>query len=252
VNLLQRVRGLLRNTYRELARDHVTLGSTVLPARHLRFCGDQFKSDEYFLASANAEAQRLVQECGLPKGGRVLDLGCGVGRLPIGILASGVDVGAYRGVDVDSRSIRWCKQHIESFHPRFHFIHTNVRNARYNPNGLPVNVSFHLPFGDHDFDAIYLYSVFSHMLPDDVRVYCREFRRVLAPEGVVFLTAFVEDDVPDVTENPVDYKMKGNGVLHCVRYKSLFLTELFAQAELGVAKFVHGMETDGQSALYLR
>src|SRR2546429_3861303 len=44
LNLLQRVRGLLRNTYRELARDHVTLGSTILPARHLRFCGDQFKS----------------------------------------------------------------------------------------------------------------------------------------------------------------------------------------------------------------
>ena len=58
--------------------------------------------------------------------------------------------------------------------------------------------------------------------------------------------------VANTVENPVDYKMKGNGILHCVRYKSLFLTELFAQAELGVAKFVHGMETDGQSALYLR
>src|SRR2546429_4840924 len=82
LNLLQRVRGLLRNTYRELARDHVTLGSTVLPARHLRFCGDQFTSDEYFLASANAEAQRPVSEAAFPTAGGVLSLGAALRRRP--------------------------------------------------------------------------------------------------------------------------------------------------------------------------
>jgi SAM-dependent methyltransferase len=248
---LQPIRRLVRKAYREIAPDSVSHDSTVLPAKHLRFCGAEFKDNGYFLASAKAEAERLIEQNHLSQRSRILDLGCGVGRLPIGILGRGLEIGSYLGIDVDERSIRWCKKYIQSKHPQFQFQHTNARNALYNPNGAELDTHLRLPFEDGSADIIYMYSVFSHMLTDDIRLYTREFKRVLAQGGSVFLTAFVEDNVPDVVENPAGYKMAWNGALHCVRYNLAFLRRLFTQAGFQFANFVHGLETDGQSAIYL-
>jgi len=247
---LQPIRRLVRKAYREIAPDSVLHGSTILPAEHLRFCGAEFKDHEYFLNSAKAEAERLIEQNHLSRHSRILDLGCGVGRLPIGILAKGLEIESYWGVDVDERSIRWCKKHIQSKYSKFQFLHTNARNALYNPKGTEVDKHFRLPFDNGSADIIYMYSVFSHMLTDDIRLYTREFKRVLALGGSVFLTAFVEDNVPDVVENPIGYKMAWNGPLHCVRYNLAFLRGLFTHAGFQLANFVHGRETDGQSAVY--
>lgn len=247
----QPVRRLLHHAYRQLAPDVVLRGSTVLPAKHLRFCGERFKNDEFFLDSAKAEARRLLRAVAGAPQSRILDFGCGVGRLPIGIIAEGLEGETYWGLDVDERSIHWCKQHIQQEHPNFRFLHTNVRNERYNPQGEELGATFRLPFEDHSFDIIYSYSVFSHMLIDNLRIYLGEFRRVLAFRGCVFLTAFVENDVPDVEENPAGYKMAWNSVLHCVRYNATFLSQVFAETGFAISDFVYGRETDGQSAIYL-
>lgn len=249
--VMQPLRRVLANVYDELAPDHTIRGATVLPAKHLRFGGNEFKNDDFFLASAQSEAQRLVRLCALGAASAVLDIGCGVGRLPIGILDQVGDIRAYRGVDVDSKSVRWCKLHIEGTHPSFKFRLIDVKNRCYNPNGSPLSDSFRLPFDDGSFDIIYLYSVFSHMLEDDVSVYLGEFSRLLRSDGKVFLTAFLEEGVPDVMENPPDYRMKWNGPLHCVRFNLSFFTGLARGAGLRVSKFEYGRETDGQSAIYL-
>ena len=251
IPVLQPIRRLLHDTYRAIAPDCVVRGSAILPAKHLRFCGDKFKDDEYFLNSAKAEAQRLVEQTSLSPQSRILDLGCGVGRLPLGIIAQGLQVESYWGLDVDKRSIGWCKKYIQLQHPKFQFLHTDVWSARYNPKGTILSSTFRLPFDDQSFNIIYLYSVFSHMLTDDVRIYTGEFKRVLAPSGYVFLTVFVEDNVPDVVENPAGYKMAWNSVLHCVRYNITFLTQVFTDAGFRISNFVYGRETDGQSAIYL-
>ena len=251
IAVLQPIRRLLHEAYRELAPDYVLHGSAVLPAKHLRYCGHKFKDDEYFLASAKAEAERLVKQTNLSRQSRILDLGCGVGRLPLGIIAKEFEIESYWGLDVDERSIRWCKKHIQPEHPNFQFLHTDVRSERYNPKGTKSCTTFRLPFDDQSLDIIYSYSVFSHMLTEDVRIYTGEFKRVLAPSGSAFLTAFVEDNVPDVIENPVGYKMAWNGVLHCVRYNGTFLSHVFTNAGLQISNFVYGQETDGQSAFYL-
>lgn len=110
------VRRALHNTHRELRTDHVNLGALTLPAKHLRSCGDAFKDDDYFLASARVEADRLIRECHLSRESRIVDPGWSVGRLPIGILSQKLEVRSYLGIDVDERSIRWCKKHILSRH----------------------------------------------------------------------------------------------------------------------------------------
>lgn len=237
----------LRHAYRRFAPDCVRVGSATLPAKHLRLGGEEFKDDSYFLASARAEAERLRNHCNYQPGHKLLDVGCGVGRLPIGILAQTTSLAGYTGVDVDRFSIKWCEKYLKSG-ADFHVV--NVLNRRYNPDGLPLHGDFHFPYRDHGFDVIYLYSVFSHMMPADVTVYLAEFHRLLKPTGTLFLTAFVEDEVPDVSENPAGYRMRWALPLHCVRYSKQFFTGLLARQGFGVKRFDYAQETNGQSAFY--
>ena len=240
---------ILRRLHRRFAVDHVTLGSSILPAKHLRLGGTEFKDDSYFLASAKAEAERLRVRCDYASGQSVLDIGCGVGRLPIGILAQTTSLSGYVGVDVDPSVIDWCKKYLKSG-ASFHTV--NVLNQRYNPGGTALNGNFHFPFRDHSFDVLYLYSVFSHMLPDDIAVYLAEFHRLMKTTATLFFTAFAEDGVPDVSENPPNYRMRWTSPLHCVRYEKSFLTRLLARHGFHVSRFDYAQETDGQSAFYCR
>ena len=232
--------------------DHVSLENSVLPAEELRLCGPEFADDRYFLRSARAEADRLKVHCGLASSTNVLDVGCGVGRLPIGILSTVGDIRSYCGVDVIRRCIEWCDRHIHSEHPSFSFFYIDAKNARYNPEGREIDRQFILPFPPHSFDIIYSYSVFSHMLPDDMQLYVSEFQRLLNADGRVFATGFVEESVPDVSVNPEDYRMQWSGPLHCVRYSRRFIEETFAAADLLLYQFDYATETDGQSAMYFR
>lgn len=250
------MRSLLNRAVRRarvwLARDYVSSEGGRLPPARLRFCGPEFQDDAYFLASARREADRLVSECGLGPSSRVLDVGCGPGRLAIGILDRLGSVADYIGLDVHLPSIRWCKRHLSRENPAFRFQHVDVRNARYNPGGSDHAVGIRFPSGDGEYDIVYLYSVFSHMLEDDVRGYLREIHRVLNPQGMLFFTAFVEEGVERVSENPPGYVQSWAGPLHCVRYERGFLESILVDGGFELVKFVPGKESDGQSAVYAR
>lgn len=245
------VRKLGGHLQRFLRPETATVDGSVIPARHLRFGGANFADDGEFLRSGEREADRLVRDFGLTASSRVLEVGCGTGRLPIGILRRVDPIACYRGVDVSETAVRWCRRHIESRHPRFGFVRLDLRNARYNPEGATSDDRFRLPFQDAAFDIIYLYSVFSHLLQNDVEGYLAEFRRLLAPGGRVFLTAFVEENVEPVAENPEGYRRPWKGALHCVRYDRAFFGELLARHGLRMEKMDYATETDGQSGITL-
>jgi SAM-dependent methyltransferase len=234
-----------------LGRDFVTYQGQVLPPRRLRFCGQRFRDDEQFLSSARAEADRLASRCGLSVQSRVLDVGCGPGRLAIGILDRVGEVAAYEGIDVDAVSIAWCRRYLEFRHPAFRFTHIDLKNARYNPGGAEPGDEVRLPVAQEAFDIIYLYSVFSHLDLPDVRRYLKELARLLAPGGTLFLTGFFEQGAPEVTENPDEYRQPWKGPLHAVRYGREAFEELLAEVGWKVLGFEYGQETDGQSAYYL-
>ncbi|MCF7844978.1 MAG: class I SAM-dependent methyltransferase [Kiritimatiellales bacterium] len=220
----------------------------TIPAKHLRFGGNNFIDNESFLHSGEREAMRLQGEFGLRKGSALLEIGCGPGRLPIGIINTIGELRAYRGVDVSDVAIDWCKKNIEKQYPTFQFLRLNIKNDRYNPEG---NDSIKLPFPDQAFDVIYLYSVFSHMKTPDIRAYLSEFKRLLKSNGNVFLTAFIEENVPEMEENPKDYMQDWKGALHCVRYDKKYFEKLVGEFGFKIDKLKHGVETDGQSAVIL-
>ncbi len=246
---------LLRRTLERLhnlhARDCVLYRGATLPPRHMRFCGPQFRDDEVFLSSAVREAQRLVVRCGLSRESRLLDIGCGPGRLAIGVLRTLGQIGEYHGIDVNREAVEWCERHLAARNPRLRFTHVDVANVRYNPGGGGLDGGFRLPAADGSIDVVNLYSVFSHMTSGDVEVYLRDFRRVLAEDGRIFLTAFVEEGVGEEEVNPAGYRREWSGALHCVRYEKGRFERMLQAAGMRIVGFEYGRETDGQSAYYL-
>lgn len=222
--------------------------SIPLPPYSLRMGGLHFKKDVAFVRAGVRDTRVLRQRAGLTEDSRVLDWGCGAGRLAIGIKHLMGHVADYHGVDIQPDLLTWAKDHLSDDHMRFTLV--DAHNARYNPDGTP---SFEIPADDGSVDVLYAYSVFSHMLTHDIAGYGATIARILAPEGRAWMTAFVEEDVPDCVENPTDYlKLEWSGALHCVRFDRRFFERTLWEAGLAVEEFVYGKETDGQSMYVLR
>ena len=224
-------------------------GPVPLPPPKLRMGGKHFQDDGALVARAKADVQKLVAQ-GLTKRDRVLDWGCGAGRLAIGIIETWGGIRHYTGVDVQAPLVDWARANISPGRRQFEFVHVDVANARYNPAGSTTRA---IPGADGSVDAFHAYSVFSHMTSEDVQGYLAEIARLLSRRGFAWVTAFVEDDVPDEVENPADYgPLTWSGRLHCVRFNRSTFDSWISQAGLRVADFSHGTETDGQSAYVLR
>lgn len=128
------------------------------------------------------------QLCGLQPEHRVLDLGCGIGRMAVPLTEYLSQRGSYEGMDIVPHGIEWCTAHITPKFPNFRFQVTDVYSKYYNPTGQYQASEYRFPFADGSFDFAFLTSVFTHMLPDEVRNYMGELRRVLKPGGKCLIT----------------------------------------------------------------
>lgn len=218
-----------------------------LPPVAYRMGGEHFAANEAFVVSALADVARLVDKADLNESSRLLDWGCGAGRLAVGVAEKYGRIAQYRGVDVQKPLIEWAQRHLGS-RAGFDFVHVDLANARYNPDGSSAQ---QIPGDSGAFDVFYAYSVFSHLSGADSAAYMREIARLLAPGGRAFVTAFIERGVPDEVENPDGYgPMDWSGPLHCVRFDRDYFESFIEDAGLVVRTFEHGGETDGQS-LYI-
>jgi SAM-dependent methyltransferase len=221
----------------------------VLPPPELRMGGPRFLDDEAYVESGRAIARRLSHSAGLTAESRVLDIGCGPGRLLTGLLAEMGSVAEYVGIDVKRSVIDWAVANLAQLDRHIAFRHIDVPNDRYNSEGKAD--PHRLPIENERFDVIVLVSVFSHMWLRDIEAYCQEIARVLAPGGRVYLTAFTEDDVPHEEENPVDYYREWKGPLHCVRLNRQRFEEIVHDSGLLVHRFEYRHTADGQSSYVL-
>lgn len=147
-----------------------------------------------FRAVGRAFLDSFCEIGGLQPSDRVLDLGCGIGRMAVP-LAEYLDAsGSYDGFDVVRADIRWCRRAISSRYPRFRFVHADCANAEYNPRGRIDARDFRFPWPEATFDFAFATSVFTHLMPDAAANYFSEVARTLAPGGRFFFTAFVLDD----------------------------------------------------------
>jgi SAM-dependent methyltransferase len=133
----------------------------------------------------------FVEIGGLQPHHRVLDVGCGVGRMAVPLMEYLDANGRYEGFDVMPNLIRWCQEEITPRDSRFRFRHVDLHNPTYNPGGGTAAADHRFPYADASFDFVILTSVFTHMRPEGVRRYLAEIARVLAPAGRCFATFFL-------------------------------------------------------------
>jgi len=140
---------------------------------------------------AGAQIRRnLTDHAGLTPDDRVLDIGCGNGRVAeqlAPILAGGV--GAYLGFDISRAGIQACRRRFAD-RPHMGFAHLDVWNGEYNPTGKLAEAETVFPAADRTIDLAFATSVFTHMRMPAVRRYLAESARVLAPEGRLAFTCF--------------------------------------------------------------
>jgi SAM-dependent methyltransferase len=159
----------------------VRLGSDeILPPAHLRKYYYRTFSPSAFTRAAQGAAAELMTR-GLRPDHRVLDIGSGIGNLALGL--AGYLTGGYDGVEIHPEAVAWCQRAITPRHPQFRFHRADLVSQAYNPHGRMNAATYRFPFPDASFDAIPLFSVFTHMLPDGVENYLREISRLLAPGG---------------------------------------------------------------------
>ena len=222
-------------------RDYLTRNRFMpAPPPKLMFCGD---GD--FRAIGAEFLERLVRDAGLKRQHRVLDIGCGVGRLAIPLTQYLDTAGTYDGIDPVAAGVAWCTTNITPVYPNARFLHLDVRHPLYNPQGDLETALTPLPFPDASFDLVTMISVTTYLGPDDVLHYARETARLLAPGGSCFATAFLMNQpartalasgaghlpFDPVGEGPLHYA-NPDAPLAAVGYDEDVLIELFLRNRL--------------------
>ena len=134
----------------------------------------------------------LETHAGLTPASKTLEIGCGCGRNAFA-LAGLLENGNYTGMDIERVSLAEAKKSELLHRKRFSFDLLDVRNDAYNPQGTFTAAELVLPYQDRAFDVVFMVSVFTHMLTDEVKNYARQIARVLKPGGRCLFTAYLLD-----------------------------------------------------------
>jgi SAM-dependent methyltransferase len=150
-----------------------------------------YAGDSDFRATGEEFLGHFVALGGLEPHERVLDVGCGIGRMARPLAAYLRPPGSYEGFDVVPEGIAWCRRRYAAEHPNFRFRLAEVANGLYRPDGAVPASEYRFPYPDASFDFAFATSVFTHLLPDDADRYLAEIARVLRPGGRVLATFFL-------------------------------------------------------------
>jgi SAM-dependent methyltransferase len=186
------------------------VATTPIPPRDLlRRTNNHYdaESDEWhrrhFENSGHERRDAIVQA--LPEGydfegRRVLDFGCGAGRVLRHFVAEAAAGGEFWGCDLYPPTIEWLKANLS---PPFRF---------YLSEGRP------LPHPDGHFDLIYAISVFTH-ITYDWSAWLLELHRILKPDGLLLAT-FIG---PRVWERSIKRKVDEAEIgMACVRLEQAY------------------------------
>lgn len=151
-----------------------------------QFGGRRFYDGGTYLVQLLQEHAQLSPSCD------VLDIGCGCGRIAV-FLAKIFEDGSYTGMEIDEISLRSCMSNSVFSGKNFRFDLMDLYNGVYNPQGKQSDANYVFPYPDESFDIIFLFSVFTHMLPAGVSNYIKETSRMLKPGGRYLATTFLMD-----------------------------------------------------------
>jgi len=134
--------------------------------------------------SAGALYVEFLERQGLKATHRLLDFGCGYGRMAIPLLGK-LEAGNYVGVDLSRERIRQAHDYVAleglgDRRPVFHV--ANMDN----------DMSY---LGEQKFDVVWVHSVLGHMPLDDVRRCLGELAKRMAPDGFLIANYAFADEI---------------------------------------------------------
>ncbi|HZZ69348.1 MAG TPA: methyltransferase domain-containing protein [Phenylobacterium sp.] len=122
---------------------------------------------------------------------RMLDVGCGVGRLYLAAKPYLTSEDSYLGIDVGQPFIDICKQQYRE--PNVSFLHTEASNGFYAKDTGGGPKAWPLADGSHNF--VTALSVWTHLREEDWCFYLKEVGRVLQPGGRAVISFFILDEL---------------------------------------------------------
>lgn len=155
--------------------------------------GKIFVGSGDFIGQGRHQVKLLKKWAELNSDGCVLDVGCGVGRTATALTEYLLPEGKYFGFDVVKQGVKWCQSKIGKDFPNFEFRYTPLHNDLYNKAENHSN-QYQFPYTDNQFDCVFLFSVFTHMLPEETGHYLKEINRVLKNGQFCLATFFI---IPD-------------------------------------------------------
>ena len=125
--------------------------------------------------------ERFADDLGLQGGDRVLDVGCGTGRLAMIFAKRVAPTGSVAGVDAATEMIKRA---------------TSRARKQQAPVAFQVAFAQRLPFPDASFDAVACTLALHHVAEDDQQSAVQEMHRVLKPGGRLLIAEFAQGHGP--------------------------------------------------------
>ncbi len=210
-----------------------------------------FSNPNDFKKTGEEFFQYFIELGELKSNERVLDAGCGIGRMAIPLTKYLDEEASYEGFDIVYKGIEWCQTKITPQYPNFHFQLADVFNKHYNPNGKYKAFEYKFPYEDESFDFISLTSVFTHMLPQEIENYFSEIIRVLAKNGRCLITYFLlnpdSKKLIDTNLSSRNFKYDIGGCYTtnkdtpeaAIAYDEKDILNLYEKSELSIIKPIH-------------
>lgn len=226
--------------------DSIQKRSALVPPKGLTFTGtgDFLKIGKQFF-------EHFKKYCDFSPDSSILDIGSGMGRMAIPFTNYLSPKGHYEGFDIVKIGIDWCTKNISSRFPNFNFKHIPLRNDLYLLDTKNKADDLIFPYENESFDFIFLTSVFTHMLPNDVENYIGEIQRVLKKEKQCFVTFFIIDEENETTPKLVGnknfpynfgnyYLMDKNVKEANVAFKKSYIIDVFKNNNMELTHFIKG------------
>jgi ubiquinone/menaquinone biosynthesis C-methylase UbiE len=144
----------------------------ALPPDYLMYESFQMNYQKYYFGGRETAEwiYRQIETHINLKGRKILDWGCGPGRVIRHMFKVSKNQSKFYGTDYNEKSIQWCRN--------------NIKNVEFNLNSLEAK----LPYEDDFFDAIYGISIFTHLSKEMHFKWLNELKRVIKPEGIILIT----------------------------------------------------------------
>jgi len=238
---------------RTFKKDYIKYKGIMLPPIEMRLMGEKFYNHQFYLDSILREGERFKNVLKVNKDTEILEIGCSSGRSVIGLNEKASPVKRYVGVDAQKKNVDWCNKYIAGRFDYCEFYYIDLWHILFNPEGtLKLDDKFKLDFPSNSFDIVYLQSVLPNSVDWEIRIFAKEYFRLLKPGGILFLTTFIEENVPDMTENPEGYVMKCTYPRQIVRFEKNYFLKMFTDAGFVLDTYEQGTEVDTQSAVYFK